>query len=209
MLRGSALLRRRQHRDLAAHDIFVELDIFLDRVHLALARTDGDGGDAVLVQPVGIEPAGREHQVRLHPQRLERLGGAAHDGRVVGEVEGRIGLDVGELHLRHCAVRCRHGLLRLLEGLGEGFGDLAGEGQFGAPRLAAHPGIVGHDVCGVARGLAVLAAEDADVGRALARGLLDLAEPAVTPRVRQPQRADERCRNALVGCERPRGRRGP
>ena len=97
--------------------IFVEFHVFLHGVHFALARTDGDGGDAVLVQPIGIKPAGREHQVGLETQRLERLGRAAHHRCVFSEVEWRIGLYVGEGHLRHCAVRCLYGLPGLLKGL--------------------------------------------------------------------------------------------
>ena len=46
-----------QQCEAAAFRELGKVDIFLDRVDLGLARADGDGRDAVLVEPIGIEAA--------------------------------------------------------------------------------------------------------------------------------------------------------
>src|SRR5262245_20633991 len=64
-----------------------QVNIFLDGVDLVLPRPDGYGGYAMLIEPIGVEPAVGEHGRGLQTQRFHSPLGVLHRRRIVRHIE--------------------------------------------------------------------------------------------------------------------------
>ena len=101
-----------------------------------------------------------------------------HSRLFILHVERGIGRAYAKLDPGRLAVGVLHHLGGLSESFAEPFGDGCGELLVRAPRLAFDINIVGDNVGGVAGSVAVVSAKDAQVARAMAVLLDDLAEAA-------------------------------
>ena len=93
-----------------------------------------------------------------------------------------------EFHFGGRAACVLHVFLGIREGALEAEGDLGGKSRLRAACFPFDVSVVGHDVGRVARRLAFLSTEDADVAGAFALTLFDLSEPAVLASLGYSQR---------------------
>src|SRR5262249_52424910 len=138
------------------------------------------------------------------PRRLQtgpRRGGlrVAHDRGVVFQPEWMVVETARELDLRLAAAVVGDLPGGAGEGGAVGAGDRRGEAGIGAAGRTVEMGVGGDDVGRFAGTLAVTSGETADIRRALAIGLMHLAEPAAALDLGQRQRRHHRRRDALFG----------
>src|SRR4051812_985784 len=98
VLPTNLLVVKRGQKDAQAATLFElrEVYILLDRMDFGLPRSNGNGGNAVLVEPVCIQSAIGKYIDRLDTEYLHRLGGAFYDRSILTQFEWRVSGRVAE-----------------------------------------------------------------------------------------------------------------
>ena len=175
------------------------IEPFGRRVGVLLPTAEGYRGNPAGTDPIGIQAAVGDRPDRIAAQRADRLFGRKDRGAVVGQAERLVVQAAVDFHGAALAVDVLDAPRGLREGPFDGLDDLLAESRVVAAGFGADVNFRSDDV----RGLAAL--DYADVRRAAARRLFDLAQPALAVQVGDCQRGDGDCADAPFGRTRRRG----
>src|SRR5690606_17538607 len=194
--------RCERHREAAAAEVFLDIDVLVDRVGMVLAGSERDGGDTLRVEGARIEAAVRDVERGRAAKRADLLAHEPHDRRALRELEGIVGSLRREADLAVDAARVLDALRCALERSPPFAGDLLEEGFAMAPRLAGDD----DSIRDLIRRFA--ACDPADVRGAFSSALADPSEEPAACRILDRARRDEDRRDAILGVD-ARVRRAP